>query len=152
MCRSILNYFILQSRRSGWNGRVAVELIVAPPDQGGVITSQTTLSGRTTYIPRLAPTLIMASPKPQWKRSLPADLIAGVTTALVGIPQVMGFALVAGINPLYGLYTAAFATAIGALVTGSTYLKVMLSNVLAVSIYFILALSRRPTSRPPFLS
>ena len=71
--------------------------------------------------------------------TLPADLAAGTTTALVGIPQAMGFALVAGINPLYGLYTAAFSTAIGAFLTGSTYLKVMLSNVLAVSIYSVLA-------------
>ena len=38
--------------------------------------------------------------RPEWK-SLPADLAAGTTTALVGIPQVMGFALVAGINPVY---------------------------------------------------
>ncbi|MCK9306771.1 MAG: hypothetical protein M0P17_04515, partial [Methanoculleus sp.] len=29
----------------------------------------------------------------------------------------MGFALVAGINPIYGLYTAAFSTAIGAFLT-----------------------------------
>ncbi len=75
----------------------------------------------------------------QWRENLPADLTAGATTALVGIPQAMGFALVAGINPIYGLYTAAFATAIGALLTGSSYLKVMLSNVLAVSLYSVLA-------------
>jgi len=81
----------------------------------------------------------MPAGETNWRRSLPADLVAGTTTALVGIPQVMGFALVAGINPLYGLYTAAFSTAIGSLLTGSTYLKVMLSNVLAVSIYSILA-------------
>jgi len=74
-----------------------------------------------------------------WKKSLPADIVAGTTTALVGIPQVMGFALVAGINPVYGLYTAIFSTAFGAFLTGSTYLRVMLSNVLAVSIYSVLA-------------
>jgi SulP family sulfate permease len=74
-----------------------------------------------------------------WKKSLPADIVAGTTTALVGIPQVMGFALVAGINPVYGLYTAIFSTAFGAFLTGSTYLRVMLSNVLAVSIFSVLA-------------
>ena len=74
-----------------------------------------------------------------WRKSLPADLAAGTTTALVGIPQAMGFALVAGINPVYGLYTAIFSTAFGAFLTGSTYLKVMLSNVLAVSIFSVLA-------------
>jgi SulP family sulfate permease len=49
--------------------------------------------------------------------TLPADLMAGITTALVGIPQAMGFAIVAGINPIYGLYTATFSTAIAALVS-----------------------------------
>ncbi|WP_292392842.1 SulP family inorganic anion transporter [Methanoculleus sp. UBA303] len=81
----------------------------------------------------------MPAGTPHWRRSLPADLTAGATTALVGIPQAMGFALVAGINPIYGLYTATFSTAIGALLTGSSYLKVMLSNVLAVSLYSVLA-------------
>ncbi len=81
----------------------------------------------------------MPAGAPQWRRSLPADIVAGATTALVGIPQVMGFALVAGINPIYGLYTVTFSTAIGALVTGSSYLKVMLSNVLAVSLFSVLA-------------
>ena len=81
----------------------------------------------------------MPAGETNWRRSLPADLVAGATTALVGIPQGMGFALVAGVNPIYGLYTAAFSTAIGAFLTGSTYLKVMLSNVLAVSIFSVLA-------------
>ncbi|MDD3069933.1 MAG: SulP family inorganic anion transporter, partial [Methanoculleus horonobensis] len=62
----------------------------------------------------------MSAGGPDWKKSLPADLAAGATTALVGIPQGMGFALVAGVNPVYGLYTAAFSTAIGALLTGSS--------------------------------
>ena len=70
---------------------------------------------------------------------LPADAVAGVTTALVGIPQGMGFALVAGINPIYGLYTAAFSTTIAAFLTSSSYLKVTLSNVLAISLFSILA-------------
>lgn len=81
----------------------------------------------------------MPSGKPHWRKSLSADIVAGTTTALVGIPQTMGFALVAGINPIYGLYTAAFSTAFGALLTGSSFLKVMLSNVIAVSLFSILA-------------
>ena len=96
-------------------------------------------AARATYIPNPTPSRSMAAGAPQWRRSLPADLVAGATTALVGIPQVMGFALVAGINPIYGLYTAAFSTAIGAFLTGSSYLKLILSNVLAVSIYSVLA-------------
>lgn len=81
----------------------------------------------------------MPSGEPHWRKNLSADIVAGTTTALVGIPQAMGFALVAGINPIYGLYTAAFSTAFGALLTGSSFLKVMLSNVIAVSLFSILA-------------
>ncbi len=81
----------------------------------------------------------MPSGEPHWRKNLSADIVAGTTTALVGIPQAMGFALVAGINPVYGLYTAAFSTTFGALLTGSSFLKVMLSNVVAVSLYSILA-------------
>jgi len=94
----------------------------------------------------------MPARKQRWRRSLPADLMAGTTTALVGIPQAMGFAIVAGVNPVYGLYTATFATAIGALLTGSSYLKVMLSNILAVSIYSVLAPIPEADIPPPFLS
>ena len=80
----------------------------------------------------------MPSGEPHWRKNLSADIVAGTTTALVGIPQAMGFALVAGINPVYGLYTAIFSTAFGAFLTGSTYLKVMLSNVIA-SLFSVLA-------------
>lgn len=40
------------------------------------------------------------------KKHLRADLLAGLTVAILVIPQAMGYALIAGVPPIYGLYTA----------------------------------------------
>ncbi|MDY6847403.1 MAG: SulP family inorganic anion transporter [Chloroflexota bacterium] len=44
-----------------------------------------------------------------------ADLTAGLTVAMVVIPQSMAYAAIAGVNPIYGLFTAIIPTVIGAL-------------------------------------
>ena len=41
-----------------------------------------------------------------------ADLVAGLTVAAVAVPQAIAYALVAGVPPEYGLYTAIVMTAI----------------------------------------
>ena len=69
------------------------------------------------------------------RENLGADLVAGLTTALVGLPQGMGYAIIAGINPIYGLYTAIFATIIGAFTTGSRFMNVAFSSALAVAVF-----------------
>lgn len=69
------------------------------------------------------------------RENLGADLVAGATTALVGLPQGMGYAIIAGINPIYGLYTAIFATIIGAFTTGSRFMNVAFSSALAVAVF-----------------
>ncbi len=46
---------------------------------------------------------------------LPADLIAGLTVAVILVPQSMAYAMLAGLPPVHGLYAAALAPAIGAL-------------------------------------
>jgi len=55
------------------------------------------------------------------------DLIAALTVAVVAIPQSMAYAIIAGVNPVYGLYTAIISAIIGSafgcsnhLVTGPT--------------------------------
>lgn len=60
------------------------------------------------------------------------DVIAGVTGAVVGIPQAMGFALIAGIDPIYGLYTAILSTIIASLVIRSSLLTVSPTNAIAL--------------------
>ncbi|MEO0593380.1 MAG: SulP family inorganic anion transporter [Myxococcota bacterium] len=45
--------------------------------------------------------------RPDWTReSIRSDLAAGLTTAVVLIPQGMGYAMLAGLPPIYGLYSA----------------------------------------------
>jgi SulP family sulfate permease len=45
------------------------------------------------------------SRSPSDRRGLGADLVAGLTGALVYLPQGMAYALVAGVGPAHGLYT-----------------------------------------------
>lgn len=50
------------------------------------------------------------------------DLTAGLTVAAVAVPQGMAYALIAGIPPAYGLYTAIVVTALGSLFGSSSHL------------------------------
>jgi len=61
-----------------------------------------------------------------------ADLLAGATNALSYVPQGMAYAVVAGVNPIYGLYTGVFVPVIGALVAGSSFMVVTVTNELAM--------------------
>jgi sulfate permease, SulP family len=72
------------------------------------------------------------------KTALP-DLLAGITCALSYVPQGMGYAVVAGVSPAYGLYTGVFAPVIGALLAGSSLMVITVTNELAVPTAGILA-------------
>jgi SulP family sulfate permease len=67
------------------------------------------------------------------------DLLAGITCALSYVPQGMGYAVVAGVSPAYGLYTGVFAPLIGALLAGSSLMVITVTNELAVPTAGILA-------------
>ncbi|CAG2115944.1 unnamed protein product [Medioppia subpectinata] len=47
-------------------------------------------------------------PNYNYKHNLIADIIVGITIASFQVPQSMGYALIADVNPIYGLYTAFF--------------------------------------------
>lgn len=51
-----------------------------------------------------------------------ADLIAGLTVGAVALPQAMAYALIAGIPPVYGVYTAIVMTALGSVFGSSSHL------------------------------
>src|SRR5690349_7437843 len=53
---------------------------------------------------------------------LRADLVAGLTVAAVALPQAMAYALIAGVDPIYGLYTAIVMTALGSIFGSSAHL------------------------------
>jgi SulP family sulfate permease len=68
-----------------------------------------------------------------WSRdTLSADLGAALTVALVSIPEGMAYALVAGVNPVYGLYTGMVSTIIASLTASTSLMVVTLTNALAL--------------------
>lgn len=56
------------------------------------------------------------------RKSLRADLIAGLTNAVIVLPQGVAFAIIAGLPPEYGLYTAMVTPVIAALFGSSWHL------------------------------
>jgi SulP family sulfate permease len=57
-----------------------------------------------------------------FKGKFRADLTAGLTVGMVVIPQSMAYAVIAGVNPVYGLFTAIIPTIIGAFFGSSPFL------------------------------
>jgi MFS superfamily sulfate permease-like transporter len=55
--------------------------------------------------------------------NLVPDLIAGLTTGVANIPDAMASAILAGINPLQGLYAVMIGTPLGALFGSSAYMN-----------------------------
>lgn len=73
------------------------------------------------------PSLARLIPALRWwprvgRRTLQADLVAGVTGAVITIPQAVAYALIAGLPPEYGLYAAFVPTIVGALFGSSLQL------------------------------
>ena len=81
----------------------------------------TDTSGRKTWLNRLFPFL-------SWRReinrdTLKADLTAGITVALVAIPQALAYAQLAGVPAYYGLYAVLIPSLVGALFGSSRILS-----------------------------
>jgi len=78
-------------------------------------------AGRTTWLNKLFPFL-------SWRReinrdTLRADLVAGITVALVAIPQSLAYAQLAGVPAYFGLYAILVPSLIGALFGSSRVLS-----------------------------
>ena len=58
--------------------------------------------------------------------------MSGLTVALVSIPEGMAYALVAGVDPIYGLYTGMVTTIVAALTGSTSFMIVTLTNALAL--------------------
>lgn len=72
-------------------------------------------------------------------RSFQADLVAGVTVALVGLPQCLAYALLSGLPPAYGLSTAVAAGLVAALVGRSAQIVTGPTNTTGLLILAALA-------------
>ena len=68
------------------------------------------------------------------RENLSADLLAGLTWALVNIPQGMAYALLALVNPAFGLYTLMIATPVAALFTSSVFMNVSSTSAVSVAV------------------
>jgi SulP family sulfate permease len=66
------------------------------------------------------------------QQSLRLDLAAGLTVAMVAVPQSMAYAAIAGVNPVYGLYTAIIPAIVGALLGCSRHLITGPTNATAL--------------------
>lgn len=60
------------------------------------------------------------------------DLIASLTVAVVAIPQSMAYAIIAGVNPVYGLYTAIISTILGSAFGSSRHLIAGPTNAISL--------------------
>lgn len=80
-----------------------------------------------------------------FRHTLRADLGAGLTVAIVAVPQSMAYAAIAGLNPIYGLYTAIFPAIAAALFGSSRHLVTGPTNSIALTTAGVLVfLSGRP--------
>ncbi|HLN30327.1 MAG TPA: SulP family inorganic anion transporter [Gemmataceae bacterium] len=61
-------------------------------------------------------------------------MVAGLTVATVAVPQAMAYAMLAGLPPQYGLYTAVVMTAVGALFDSSRQLINGPTNAISIAL------------------
>ncbi len=68
-------------------------------------------------------------------RGLRGDVIAGLTVATVAVPQAMAYALIAGIEPKYGLWTAIVMTALASVFGSSRHLINGPTNAISLVVF-----------------
>jgi sulfate permease, SulP family len=69
------------------------------------------------------------------KQKFKADLIAGLTVAIVGTPQAIAYAIIAGVDPRYGLYACIVPVIIAALMGSSRFLVAGPTNTVSMVIF-----------------
>lgn len=63
------------------------------------------------------------------------NIISGLTTATIALPQNMAYALILGINPIYGIYASIFSMLTASIFNLSNYIIVGPTNMMAVALY-----------------
>ena len=66
------------------------------------------------------------------RSDLESDFIAGLTFAIVSVPQAMAHALLAAVNPVLGIYTLMVAVPVAAIFTSSVFMNVSTTAALSV--------------------
>lgn len=73
------------------------------------------------------------------KADMKADAVAGLTVAVMGVPQAMAYAVIAELPPVYGLYTAMITCVVAALFGSSNHLVTGPTNALCMVILSLTA-------------
>lgn len=73
------------------------------------------------------------------KSDLKADSVAGLTVAVLGVPQAMAYAVIAELPPVYGLYTAMITCVVAAVFGSSNHLVTGPTNALCMVILSLTA-------------
>ena len=74
------------------------------------------------------------------------DLLAGVTVAAISLPQAMAYALIAGVDPRFGLYSAIVVTLVASIFGSSSHLINGPTNAISLVVFSALAIFE-PTAR-----
>jgi len=80
------------------------------------------------------------------RRSLRDDLLAGLSGALIVLPQGVAFATIAGLPPQYGLYAAMVPAVIGALFGSSLHLVSGPTTAISIAVFAALSHQAEPGS------
>jgi sulfate permease, SulP family len=73
------------------------------------------------------------------RNSLHGDVMAGLSVAVMGVPQAMAYALIAGLPPIYGLYTAIIPCFVAAVFGCSSHLVTGPTNAVCMVILSLTA-------------
>jgi len=84
-------------------------------------------------------------------KTFKSDAIAGFSTGLFSIPEGMAYAQLAGVNPVYGLYSGMMATLVAALSTGTILMISTLTSAIALSIGSVITTAGYDGSDPTVL-
>ncbi|GEL20648.1 sodium-independent anion transporter [Pseudonocardia asaccharolytica DSM 44247 = NBRC 16224] len=97
------------------------------------------------------PTTLTTTARRSWRSTLPRDIVAGVSVAMVGIPQSLAYAELAGMPPVVGLYSGALPPILAALFASSPYLQTGPVAITALLTFGALSTMATPGS-PEYLS
>ena len=66
------------------------------------------------------------------QRTIGSDLIAGLTLGVESVPDAMAAGVLAGVNPIHGLYAVMLSTPVGALFTSSVFMSVQTTSAMSL--------------------
>ena len=90
----------------------------------------------------------MASLKLDMK-TLRSNVVSGFATGLFSIPEGMAYAKLAGVNPVYGLYSGMISTIVASLTTGSILMISTLTSAIALSTASVLQVAGIQSGQMP---